>query len=297
MDLNAPPRSSRRARRQRPASEGRLAAAGARRRRAHRRSARSRSTDDDLEAVARRRDASARRASASTSSRPATSTLSYSAAGHRPLPRERLPPAGSISFAFRYVPARGADVRDPRAPDGRRAARRRAPRPRPRHRRDRLGQVHDARGDGRPHQPRRGSSTSSRSRIRSRSSTPTSGCIVNQREIGLDTESFNAGPPPRAPPGPGRDPDRRAARRGVGAVALQAAESGHLVLSTMHTLDAAETIGRMIEFFPAGEADDGPADPRGRPARRRQPAPAPARSTAAASPRSRSWSTPPASPS
>jgi twitching motility protein PilT len=33
--------------------------------------------------------------------------------------------------------------------------------------------------------------------------------------------------------------------------ALQAAESGHLVLSTMHTLDAAETIGRMIEFFPA----------------------------------------------
>jgi twitching motility protein PilT len=32
--------------------------------------------------------------------------------------------------------------------------------------------------------------------------------------------------------------------------ALQAAESGHLVLSTMHTVDAAETIGRMIEFFP-----------------------------------------------
>ena len=34
-------------------------------------------------------------------------------------------------------------------------------------------------------------------------------------------------------------------------VALQAAESGHLVFSTMHTLDAAETIGRMVEFFPA----------------------------------------------
>ncbi len=32
--------------------------------------------------------------------------------------------------------------------------------------------------------------------------------------------------------------------------ALQAAESGHLVLSTMHTIDAAETIRRMIEFFP-----------------------------------------------
>jgi twitching motility protein PilT len=33
-------------------------------------------------------------------------------------------------------------------------------------------------------------------------------------------------------------------------VALQAAESGHLVFSTMHTLDAAETVGRMVEFFP-----------------------------------------------
>jgi len=33
--------------------------------------------------------------------------------------------------------------------------------------------------------------------------------------------------------------------------ALAAAESGHLVLSTMHTVDASETIGRMVEFFPA----------------------------------------------
>jgi twitching motility protein PilT len=32
--------------------------------------------------------------------------------------------------------------------------------------------------------------------------------------------------------------------------ALQAAESGHFVLSTMHTVDAAETVGRLIEFFP-----------------------------------------------
>ena len=32
--------------------------------------------------------------------------------------------------------------------------------------------------------------------------------------------------------------------------ALQAAESGHLVLSTLHTIDAAETVGRMVEFFP-----------------------------------------------
>jgi twitching motility protein PilT len=32
--------------------------------------------------------------------------------------------------------------------------------------------------------------------------------------------------------------------------ALQAGESGHLVLSTLHTIDARETIGRMIELFP-----------------------------------------------
>jgi twitching motility protein PilT len=77
------------------------------------------------------------------------------------------------------------------------------------------------------------------------------GCIVNQREVGLDTESFHQGL-------------RRALRQDPDVIligelrdaetaqtALQAAESGHLVLSTMHTVDAAETIGRMIEFFPA----------------------------------------------
>ena len=55
--------------------------------------------------------------------------------------------------------------------------------------------------------------------------------------------------------------------------ALQAAESGHLVLSTMHTIDAAETVRRLIEFFPAIKQHAGPLDPRRRPPRRRQPAP------------------------
>ena len=32
--------------------------------------------------------------------------------------------------------------------------------------------------------------------------------------------------------------------------ALSAAETGHLVLSTLHTLDATETINRIIDFFP-----------------------------------------------
>jgi twitching motility protein PilT len=79
---------------------------------------------------------------------------------------------------------------------------------------------------------------------------PDHGCIVNQREVGLDTASFGQAL-------------RRALRQDPDVIligelrdaetaqtALQAAESGHLVLSTMHTVDAAETIGRMIEFFP-----------------------------------------------
>jgi twitching motility protein PilT len=76
-------------------------------------------------------------------------------------------------------------------------------------------------------------------------------CIVNQREVGLDTESFHQAL-------------RRALRQDPDVIligelrdsetaetALQAAESGHLVLSTMHTVDAAETISRLVEFFPA----------------------------------------------
>jgi twitching motility protein PilT len=76
------------------------------------------------------------------------------------------------------------------------------------------------------------------------------GCIVNQREIGLDTQDFHQAL-------------RRALRQDPDVIlvgelrdgetaqtALSAAESGHLVLSTMHTIDAAETIGRMVEFFP-----------------------------------------------
>jgi twitching motility protein PilT len=75
-------------------------------------------------------------------------------------------------------------------------------------------------------------------------------CIVNQREVGLDTQSF-------------QQALRRALRQDPDVIligelrdaetaetALQAAESGHLVFSTMHTVDAAETIGRMTEFFP-----------------------------------------------
>lgn len=76
------------------------------------------------------------------------------------------------------------------------------------------------------------------------------GCIVNQREVGIDTESFAQAlrrvlrqDPDVILIGELRDAE-------TAQVALQAAESGHLVFSTLHTLDAAETVGRMVEFFP-----------------------------------------------
>ncbi len=79
---------------------------------------------------------------------------------------------------------------------------------------------------------------------------PDRSCIVNQREVGLDTESFGQAlrrvlrqDPDVILIGELRDAE-------TAQVALQAAESGHLVFSTLHTLDAAETIGRMVEFFP-----------------------------------------------
>ena len=100
--------------------------------------------------------------------------------------------------------------------------------------------------------------------------------IVNQREVGLDTESFQQAlrrvlrqDPDVILIGELRDEE-------TAQTALQAAESGHLVFSTLHTLDAAETIGRLVEFYPPAEADDGAGDPRRRPAGRRQPAPHPA---------------------
>ena len=74
--------------------------------------------------------------------------------------------------------------------------------------------------------------------------------IINQREIGQDTLSFK-----RAL--------RRVLRQDPDVIligemrdeetvhtALSAAETGHLVLSTVHTVDAAETVNRIIDFFP-----------------------------------------------
>jgi twitching motility protein PilT len=74
--------------------------------------------------------------------------------------------------------------------------------------------------------------------------------IINQREIGADTESFGRAMRRVLRQDPdviliGEMRDEETVR-----TALSAAETGHLVFSTLHTLDAAETINRIIDFFP-----------------------------------------------
>jgi twitching motility protein PilT len=74
--------------------------------------------------------------------------------------------------------------------------------------------------------------------------------IINQREVGSDTESFARAMRRVLRQDPdciliGEMRDEETVR-----TALAAAETGHLVLSTLHTLDASETINRIIDFFP-----------------------------------------------
>ena len=74
--------------------------------------------------------------------------------------------------------------------------------------------------------------------------------IINQREVGSDTVSFGRAMRRVLRQDPdviliGEMRDEETVR-----TALSAAETGHLVLSTLHTLDAAETINRIIDFFP-----------------------------------------------
>jgi twitching motility protein PilT len=75
--------------------------------------------------------------------------------------------------------------------------------------------------------------------------------FVNQREVGADTRSFNDGL-------------RRALRQDPDVIligelrdletismALTAAETGHLVLATLHTTGAVQTVDRMVDVFPS----------------------------------------------
>jgi len=75
-------------------------------------------------------------------------------------------------------------------------------------------------------------------------------CLVNQREVGADTESFATAlkhalrqDPDIILVGELRDLETT-------STALTAAETGHLVLATLHTQSAAQTIDRVIDIFP-----------------------------------------------
>jgi len=74
--------------------------------------------------------------------------------------------------------------------------------------------------------------------------------IINQREIGSDTESFSKALRQALR----QDPDiiLVGEMRDFETIqtSLVAAETGHLVLSTLHTIDAAETVNRIIAVFP-----------------------------------------------
>lgn len=79
--------------------------------------------------------------------------------------------------------------------------------------------------------------------------------IVNQREVGADTQSFAKAlkhvlrqDPDIILVGELRDLETI-------SVALTAAETGHLVFATLHTQDAAQTIDRMIDVFPAHQQE------------------------------------------
>jgi twitching motility protein PilT len=80
-------------------------------------------------------------------------------------------------------------------------------------------------------------------------------CIINQQELGIDTPSFE-------------DALKRVLRQDPDVIligemrdkdtiisAVKAAETGHLVFSTLHTGDATQTIDRILKYFPADEQD------------------------------------------
>ena len=78
-------------------------------------------------------------------------------------------------------------------------------------------------------------------------------CLIEQRELGADMPSFASGlkhalrqDPDIIFVGEMRDLETT-------SLALSAAETGHLVLSTLHTVDAAQTVERIIDMYPAGQ--------------------------------------------
>jgi twitching motility protein PilT len=78
-------------------------------------------------------------------------------------------------------------------------------------------------------------------------------CTINQREVGSDTKDFSSAlraalrqAPKVILVGEMRDLETT-------EIALEAAETGHLVLSTLHTIDASKTVDRIIGMYPKNE--------------------------------------------
>jgi len=78
-------------------------------------------------------------------------------------------------------------------------------------------------------------------------------CLIEQRELGADSPSFASGlrhvlrqDPDIILVGEMRDLETTSA-------AITAAETGHLVLSTLHTVNAAQTVERIIDMYPADQ--------------------------------------------
>ena len=78
-------------------------------------------------------------------------------------------------------------------------------------------------------------------------------CTINQREVGSDTKNFSSALRAALRQAPkvilvGEMRDLETAE-----IAMEAAETGHLVLSTLHTIDAAKTVDRIIGMYPKNE--------------------------------------------
>ncbi|MAB27751.1 MAG: type IV pili twitching motility protein PilT [Planctomycetaceae bacterium] len=78
-------------------------------------------------------------------------------------------------------------------------------------------------------------------------------CLIEQRELGADMPTFGSGlkhalrqDPDIILVGEMRDLD-------TASLAISAAETGHLVLSTLHTVNASQTVERIIDMYPAGQ--------------------------------------------
>ena len=80
-------------------------------------------------------------------------------------------------------------------------------------------------------------------------------CVIEQREVGLDTSRFTT----RSNTFCGRirtsSCSAKCATTSASRAAMSAADTGHLVLSTLHTTTAAQSITRILDFFKADERE------------------------------------------